>query len=48
VPGLKDPYANQSTYKDVLNYLRSGQGARRTALYEMADPSSRRAARIRW
>jgi putative ABC transport system permease protein len=36
VPGEKNPYANQSTYRDVVNYLRSGQGVRRTALYEIA------------
>lgn len=35
VPGEKSPFANQSSYKDVQNYLRSGQGARRTALYEI-------------
>jgi putative ABC transport system permease protein len=35
VPGEKSPFANQSTYKDTVNYLRSGQGARRTALYEI-------------
>lgn len=35
VPGQKDQFNNQSTYKDVLNYLASGQGARRTALYEI-------------
>jgi putative ABC transport system permease protein len=36
VPGEKNPYANQSTYKDVMNYLRSAQGVRRTALYEIS------------
>lgn len=35
VPGEKNPFANQSTYQDVVNYLRSGQGVRRTALYEI-------------
>ena len=35
VPGTKEPYNDQSTYKDVVNYLRSGQGIRRTALYEI-------------
>ena len=35
VPGAKEQYNDQSTYKDVMNYLRSGQGARRTALYEI-------------
>src|SRR6478735_4055211 len=34
VPGQKDPYANQSTYKDVQNFLKSGQGVRRVALYD--------------
>ena len=36
VPGQKNPFGNQSSYKDVVNYLRSGQGARRTALYEIS------------
>jgi putative ABC transport system permease protein len=35
VPGEKSPYGNQSTYQDAVNYLRSGQGVRRTALYEI-------------
>jgi len=35
VPGQKEPYNEQSAYKDVVNYLRSGQGVRRTALYEI-------------
>lgn len=35
VPGEKSPYANQSTYQDVMNYLRSGQGVRRAALFEI-------------
>jgi putative ABC transport system permease protein len=35
VPGEKSPFAEQSTYRDVMNYLRSGQGVRRTALYEI-------------
>ena len=35
VPGEKAPYNNQSSYKDVRNYLASGQGVRRTALYEI-------------
>src|SRR6185295_1925233 len=30
-----EPYNEQSAYKDVVNYLRSGQGVRRTALYEI-------------
>jgi putative ABC transport system permease protein len=44
VPGEKNPYFNQSTYRDVMNYLRSGQGVRRTALYEItgsAEPARR-------
>jgi ABC-type lipoprotein export system ATPase subunit len=44
VPGERNPYANQSSYRDVTNYLRSGQGARRTALYEIsgsAEPARR-------
>ena len=36
VPGQKEPFGNQSSYKDVVNYLRSGQGVRRTAVYEIA------------
>src|ERR1043165_682102 len=35
-PSQKDRFNNQSTYKDVVNYLRSGQGVRRTAVYEIA------------
>src|SRR5215218_359789 len=35
VPGVKEPYNEQSTYVDTVNYLRSGQGVRRTALYEI-------------
>jgi putative ABC transport system permease protein len=35
VPGEKEPYSNQSAYRDVVNYLRSGQGVRRTAVYEI-------------
>jgi putative ABC transport system permease protein len=35
VPGEKNPYGQQSTYIDVQNYLRSGQGVRRTALFEI-------------
>jgi len=35
VPGEKNPYSNQSSYTDVVNYLRSTQGVRRTALYEI-------------
>src|SRR4051812_24536702 len=36
VPGKKSPYLNQSTYGDSLNYLASGQGARRTVLYDVS------------
>src|SRR5436190_10920686 len=35
VPGEKNPYGNQSSYIDAMNYLRSGQGVRRTALFEI-------------
>ena len=35
VPGLKEPYSQQSTYPDTMNYLRSGIGARRTAIYDI-------------
>ena len=35
VPGEKNPYGNQSSYTDVMNYLRSAQGVRRTALFEI-------------
>jgi len=35
VPGQKEQFNDQSSYKDVLNYLRSAQGVRRTALYEI-------------
>ena len=36
VPGQRDPYMIQSTYRDAVNYLRSGPGVRRTALYDVA------------
>ena len=36
VPGFKEPFVNQSSYTDVVNYLRSNQGVRRTALYEIS------------
>ena len=32
-PDRRDPYMTQSTYPDAMNYLRSGPGVRRTALY---------------
>ena len=35
VPGLKEPYSQQSTYRDSVNYLRSGPGVRRTAIYDI-------------
>jgi len=44
VPGKKSPYFNQSTYKDSVNYLASGQGVRRTALYDVSgsiEPAKR-------
>ena len=36
VPGQKEQYNDQSSYRDVMSYLQSGQGARRTALYEIS------------
>jgi putative ABC transport system permease protein len=35
VPGEKEPYNDQTSYIDAMNYLRSGQGVRRTAVYEI-------------
>jgi putative ABC transport system permease protein len=35
VPGKKSPYLNQSTYRESVNYLESGQGVRRTVLYDV-------------
>src|SRR4051812_2883279 len=35
VPGKKSPYNNQSTYLDSMSYMRSGQGVRRTVLYDV-------------
>src|SRR5688500_2487478 len=35
VPGVKQPYTQQSTYKDSVAYLRSGPGVRRTAIYDI-------------
>jgi putative ABC transport system permease protein len=35
VAGKKEPYNNQTTYQDAMNYLRSGQGVRRTAIYDV-------------
>src|SRR3954451_1524444 len=35
VPGVKEPYTQQSTYPDAVNYLRSGPGVRRTAIYDI-------------
>jgi putative ABC transport system permease protein len=32
----RNPYMVQSSYKDVKNYLRSGQGVRRTAIYDVS------------
>jgi putative ABC transport system permease protein len=34
-PGKKSPYLNQSTYRDSVNYLASGQGLRRTVIYDV-------------
>ena len=36
VPGLKEPYSQQSTYKDSVNFVRSGPGVRRTAIYDVS------------
>jgi putative ABC transport system permease protein len=36
VPGEREPFNTQSTYTEAVNYLRSGQGVRRTALYEIS------------
>src|SRR5688500_11749532 len=47
VPGKKNPYLNQSTYTDSVNFLESGQGARRTVLYDVAgfiEPDRRNAS----
>jgi putative ABC transport system permease protein len=44
VPGKKSPYMNQSTYRDSVNYLESGQGVRRTVLFDVAgtvEPAKR-------
>jgi putative ABC transport system permease protein len=35
VPGKMSPYLNQSTYPDSVNFLASGQGVRRTVLYDI-------------
>ena len=35
VPGEKNQFANQTSYPDAVSYLRSGQGVRRTALFEI-------------
>jgi putative ABC transport system permease protein len=35
VPGRKNPYLNQSTYRDSVNFLASGQGVRRTVLFDV-------------
>jgi putative ABC transport system permease protein len=36
VPGLKEPYHIQMTYRDTMAFLASGQGARRTAVLDVA------------
>ena len=33
--GKRDPYGIQSTYRDSINYLKSGQGVHRTVLYDL-------------
>ncbi|MCG2595662.1 ABC transporter permease [Ramlibacter sp. XY19] len=35
VPGKREPYGNQTTYKDAMAFLASGQGVRRTVLYDV-------------
>jgi putative ABC transport system permease protein len=35
VPGVKEPFSQQSTYRDSVNYLRSGPGVRRTVIYDI-------------
>lgn len=35
VPGVKEPYSQQSTYRDSVSYLRSGPGVRRTVVYDI-------------
>ena len=35
VPGKREPFTDQTTYKDGVNYLASGQGVRRTVLYDV-------------
>ena len=38
VPGKKEPYAVHNTYRDVVNWLRSGPGVRRVAIYDITGP----------
>src|SRR6478735_10705519 len=35
VPGKHEPFSDQTTYKDGVNFLASGQGVRRTVLYDV-------------
>jgi putative ABC transport system permease protein len=36
LPGQRDPYMIQSTYRDTMNYLRGGPGVRRTAIIDLS------------
>ena len=40
VPGVKEPYSQQSTYRDSVSYLRSGPGVRRCEREGWPGPSS--------
>jgi putative ABC transport system permease protein len=35
-PGRRDPYMIQSTFPDAMNYVRTGPGVRRTAIFDLA------------
>ena len=37
VPGQREPYSQQSTYRDTINYLRGGPGVRRTAIIDVGS-----------
>ena len=44
IPGQREPYAIQNTYRDAMNMWRSGPGTRRTILYDIGtaiDPVKR-------
>jgi putative ABC transport system permease protein len=36
IPGKKEPWSMQATYQDSMNWLRSGPGVRRTAIYDVS------------